>query len=366
MSIGSKRKDRDNKESPGGEASADYMIGAAASGSGSATGSTIADKVTRNDEGTSTRKEKITSTSRSSQDEIPTEPTDTTTISATTEIATSPTSMQQQREQEHSVNRALDQTKDNIRRTTDEARKDIPRYTQAVNEYQEQAIQAAREIADNFLESQKEIINSFQLAWLPQIETVNKVINASWVSPRHFADNYARVVSTLADNTMVATRLVNNTIFANLEAFKTSVQNARDNAKEFSRIGVNAARSLEQTSRDTTTSGFSDKGGLFEAQQQQIPSRLNEEETQRVIEAQDHISGERRERTIRDVPKASAIGQALKELRFPADKNKILQVLQQQSNTNPDCRKMIPLLEKIDNRQYQNVSDVTKTAGLVE
>ena len=48
MSIGTKRKDKDNKESPGGEASADYMIGAAASGkrntrdsaSGSAAGST--------------------------------------------------------------------------------------------------------------------------------------------------------------------------------------------------------------------------------------------------------------------------------------------------------------------------------------
>ena len=156
-------------------------------------------------------------------------------------------------EQQHSVNRALDQTRDNIRRATDEARKDIPRYTQAVNEYQEQTFQAAREIADNYIESQKEIINSFQLAWLPQIEAANRLINASWVSPRHLADTYARVVSTLADNTVVATRLVNNTIFANLEAFKTSVQNARDNAKEFSRIGVNTARTVEQASRDTTT-----------------------------------------------------------------------------------------------------------------
>jgi hypothetical protein len=156
-------------------------------------------------------------------------------------------------EQQHSVNKALDQTKDNIRRATDEARKDIPRYTQAVNEYQEQTFQAAREIADNYIESQKEIINSFQLACLPQIETMNKVFTTSWVSPRHFADNYARVVSNLADNTMAATRLVNNTIFANLEAFKTSVQNARDNAKEFSRIGVNTARTVEQASRDTTT-----------------------------------------------------------------------------------------------------------------
>jgi hypothetical protein len=40
-------------------------------------------------------------------------------------------------------------------------------------------------------------------------------------------------------------------MFSNLAAFKTSIQNTRDNLKEFSRIGVNAARIFEQTSRDT-------------------------------------------------------------------------------------------------------------------
>ena len=130
--------------------------------------------------------------------------------------------------------------------------RDIPRYTQAVNEYHEQTIQAAREIADNYLESQKEIINSLQSAWVPQIEAANRAFTSNWmVSPRHLADNYARMVSSFADNTIAATKLVNNTLFANLEAFKTSVQNARDNVKEFSRIGVNSAKTLEQTSRDT-------------------------------------------------------------------------------------------------------------------
>ena len=41
-------------------------------------------------------------------------------------------------------------------------------------------------------------------------------------------------------------------MFTNLEAFKTSVQTARDNVKEFSRIGVNGAKTLEQVSRETT------------------------------------------------------------------------------------------------------------------
>jgi hypothetical protein len=172
------------------------------------------------------------------------------------EITTTSTTSQSQvqQEQQQSVNRALDETKDNIKRATDEARRDIPRYTQAVNEYHEQTIQTAKEIADNFLDSQKEIINSLQSAWLPQIEATNRVFTSNWiVSPRHLADNYARLVSSFADNTIAATRLANNTIFANLEAFKTSVQNARDNSKEFSRISVNAAKAFGEASRDTTT-----------------------------------------------------------------------------------------------------------------
>ena len=171
---------------------------------------------------------------------------------STATTTTSYNTAQAQQEQQHSVNRALDETKNNIRRATDEARKDIPRYTQAANEYQEQTIQVTIEIADNYLESQKEIINSFQSAWVPAIERAYAVFWNYWMSPRRITDMYARTVSSIADNTVAATRVVNNTVFSNLDAFKTSIENTRDNLKEFSRIGVNAARTYEQTSRDTT------------------------------------------------------------------------------------------------------------------
>ena len=183
-----------------------------------------------------------------------------TSTQSTTNNNISYNTAQAQQEQQHSVNRALDQTKNNIRRATDEARKDIPRYTQAANDYQEQTIQTAREIADNFLESQKEIINSLQSAWVPAVENAYGVFWNYWLSPRRVTEVYARAVSSVTDNTIAATRLVNNTVFSNLQAFKTSIQNTRDNLKEFSRIGVNAARTYEQTSRDTTTrstAGFS-------------------------------------------------------------------------------------------------------------
>ena len=156
---------------------------------------------------------------------------------------------QQQREQQQAVNRALDETKDNIKKSTDEARSQIPRYTQAVSDYQEQTIQAAREIADTFLESQKEIINSFQSAWRPYMDNTSTTY---WMSPRSIAELYANLVSSFANNVITATRLTNNMIFGNMEAFKTSIQQAKDNTKEFSRLGVNTAKTFDQTSRDST------------------------------------------------------------------------------------------------------------------
>jgi hypothetical protein len=74
----------------------------------------------------------------------------------------------------------------------------------------------------------------------------------NWMSPGSIAELYANIVSSFANNVITATRLTNNMIFGNMEAFKTSIQQAKDNTKELSRIGVNSAKTFEQTSRDNT------------------------------------------------------------------------------------------------------------------
>jgi Protein of unknown function (DUF2795) len=103
-----------------------------------------------------------------------------------------------------------------------------------------------------------------------------------------------------------------------------------------------------------------------ENRDEQIPSRQNENQTQRMAEKQNQVAGERREKEISDFPRAAAVGQALIGLNFPADKNNIIQHIRGQSQTNPDCEKMIPVLEKIEDRQYSNAADVTQAAGLVQ
>lgn len=59
------------------------------------------------------------------------------------------------------------------------------------------------------------------------------------------------MVSSIADNMITKTRLLNNMMFAGMNVFRFLMPQLRDNAKEFSRVGVNTARTFEQTSRET-------------------------------------------------------------------------------------------------------------------
>ena len=156
------------------------------------------------------------------------------------EIHSTTTAEQQfQREQQQAVTKVIDETRDNIKKTTNEARKEIPRYTQIVNDYQENTIQAIREITDNFVDSQKDIIvNSFRL-W------------SDWItSPRQVAENYGKIVSSFADNAVAATRVLNNTVFANLDSVNKSVQHTTENVKELSKIGANTVKTFQQVSSE--------------------------------------------------------------------------------------------------------------------
>jgi len=153
-------------------------------------------------------------------------------------------------EKNEQVNIALDETKSSVRKTTDEAVKEIPRFTKAVNEYQQETIQATKDIADSFLESQKEVIHSMQSLLVPYIENVQNSYLSYWGSPQRVTENYASAVSNIADNTIVATRLANNALFASMDAWKNLIQHARDNAKEFSRLNANVANTFENAARD--------------------------------------------------------------------------------------------------------------------
>src|SRR3954447_7382707 len=157
----------------------------------------------------------------------------------------------QQQDVNESVNRALDQTKDNINRSIEESRNQIPQYNNIVNNYQEQTLQAVKEITENYIESQKTIIRSIQSAWGPYQQNFNTSIN-TWNSPEAVANAYSRFVSNVADNTVTYLRTTNNLVFASLDAYKTTIQHAKENTKQIFDINSKAAKTFEQNSKELT------------------------------------------------------------------------------------------------------------------
>lgn len=139
------------------------------------------------------------------------------------------------------INKTFDDAKNNVRNAVDETHRGLPRYMQTVTDNQEQAVFAARDSVENYLESQRTISNSFQTAWSSFFD------NYIWMSPKRITETYARLVSGLSDITIATIRMGNNMMFTNTEATKMFMQYTRENTSEMSRISVNAAKMLEET-----------------------------------------------------------------------------------------------------------------------
>jgi hypothetical protein len=124
-------------------------------------------------------------------------------------------------------------------------------------------------------------------------------------------------------------------------------------------MASSSSSSSKQNKKQQNTSNLEKK--------QQIPTEYNEEQTLRTVRKQEQINGQTRTKTINDFPYAAAIAQVLKDLEFPADKEKIINFLLQQKSKDPQSRKILPILQQIEEkRQYNNIADITKAAGLVQ
>jgi hypothetical protein len=89
------------------------------------------------------------------------------------------------------------------------------------------------------------------------------------------------------------------------------------------------------------------------------------QEFQRKVSEQGGVEGQRKEVNVEDYPKVAALGQLLKDIDFPADKQKIIQYVQQRSGNNTDGNELLSTLQNIEDKQYNNVAEVTKAAGIV-
>jgi hypothetical protein len=147
----------------------------------------------------------------------------------------------------------LDEAKENVVNAAEEARREIPRYTETMRSYQEQIIQSSYEVADNYINIQKQIINSMQSLLLPYWENFYGFFGTGWwISPRRMIESYANIVSSFAGNTLRTTQLVNNSMLTNMDAFKKTVDQARESSNDLARACMNFTKKIERDSLDVS------------------------------------------------------------------------------------------------------------------
>ena len=76
---------------------------------------------------------------------------------------------------------------------------------------------------------------------------------------------------------------------------------------------------------------------------------------------QNDVAGQRKEVDVKDYPSAIELANVLKDVNYPADKKSIINSIDHNKTNN----KIIECLEKIEDKQYSNSSEVVSATGLV-
>jgi hypothetical protein len=95
---------------------------------------------------------------------------------------------------------------------------------------------------------------------------------------------------------------------------------------------------------------------------EQIPGSQDAGETAAVISEQGGIPGQRKEVNVESYANVASIGQILKEFEFPSNKEKIVQFVKTNSISDKD---LLNAIERLPDKEYKNVAEVTHEAGLV-
>jgi Protein of unknown function (DUF2795) len=92
--------------------------------------------------------------------------------------------------------------------------------------------------------------------------------------------------------------------------------------------------------------------------------------TGKVVSNQAGVEGQKKQVNVESYSKVATLAQILKDLDFPADKNKIIGIARERTSDTDSSivenkEDIISALQKLEEREYKNVSDVTTALGFV-
>jgi hypothetical protein len=148
-------------------------------------------------------------------------------------------------------------TTSNISDTTNKITNNVNEYQQAnraildksidtSNKYQQESINTIQSITNNTIELQKNFANTFQSVFSKFIDDTSKSYWNNYLYPQRYADVYNKTNQNVTENTVDATRRINNVVLASTETFNKSIEIAQKYYNEAAQNYFNFVNKIER------------------------------------------------------------------------------------------------------------------------
>ena len=115
------------------------------------------------------------------------------------------------------------------------------------NKYQQESINTIQSITNNTIELQKNFANTFQSVFSKFIDNTSKSYWNNNLYPQRYTDVYSKTNQNVADNTVNATRRINDVALASAETFNKSIEIAQKYYNETAQNYLNFVNKIEKS-----------------------------------------------------------------------------------------------------------------------
>ena len=126
-------------------------------------------------------------------------------------------------------------------------RANIDKSIDTSNKYQQENINTIQSITNNTIELQKNFANTFQSVFSKFIDDTSKSYWNNNLYPQRYTDVYSKTNQNVADNTVNATRRINDVALASAETFNKSIEIAQKYYNETAQNYLNFVNRIEKS-----------------------------------------------------------------------------------------------------------------------
>ena len=117
----------------------------------------------------------------------------------------------------------------------------------ASNKYQQESINTLQSITNNTIELQKNFANTFQSVFSKFLDNTSKSYWNNYLYPQRYTDVYNKTNQNVTDNTVNATRRINDIALASAETFNKSIEIAQKYYNEAAQNYLNFVNKIEKS-----------------------------------------------------------------------------------------------------------------------